>query len=99
MRMIAWIASKAPQPDVGRRGGNQTAKGHLMCFRPPSFDEMMKTCPNCGGFNPPEAVKCKKCGTDLGSAASGSGPAPAPGAPKAPGAPAAPGAPKPPAAK
>ena len=70
-----------------------------MCFRPPSFDEMMKTCPNCGGYNPPEATTGKKCGTDLGSANSGSGPAPAPGAPKAPGpAPSAPGAPKPPAA-
>lgn len=77
-----------------------------MCFRPPSFDEMMKKCPSCGAFNPPEQTKCKKCGTDLpDAAAAGGAPAPgapgapaAPGAPKAPGAPAAPGAPKPPSA-
>lgn len=78
-----------------------------MCFRPPSFDEMMKKCPSCGSFNPPENDKCKKCGTELPAAdAAGTGanaPAPsAPGAPKAPGAvpsaPKAPGAPKPPTA-
>ena len=39
-----------------------------MCFRPPSFDEMMKKCPNCGAFNPPENDKCKKCGTELPAA-------------------------------
>ena len=68
-----------------------------MCFRPPSFDEMMKKCPSCGAFNPPEMTKCKKCGTDLPEAAAGgAGDAsmPAPGAPKGPGAPTAPGAPK-----
>ena len=75
-----------------------------MCFRPPSFDEMMKKCPECGSFNPPEATNCKKCNADLsavgGDAAAGGAPgAPAaPGAPKAPGAPAAPGAPKAPGA-
>ncbi|BDE95667.1 hypothetical protein [Raoultibacter timonensis] len=60
-----------------------------MCFRPPSFDEMMKKCPSCGSFNPPELTKCKKCGTDLPEAAGGTGDAsmPAPGAPKGPGAP------------
>ena len=71
-----------------------------MCFRPPSFDEMMKKCPSCGSFNPPENDKCKKCGTELPAAdAAGTGanaPAPsAPGAPKAPGAaPSAPTAPQ-----
>ena len=25
-----------------------------MCFRPPSFDDMMKSCPSCGTFNAPE---------------------------------------------
>lgn len=76
-----------------------------MCFRPPSFDEMMKKCPACGTFNPPENSTCKKCSTALPAAdAAGTGTdaaAPAPGAPKAPGAPAAPvapGAPKAPAA-
>jgi hypothetical protein len=82
-------------------------RNHDMCFRPPSFDEMMKKCPSCGSFNPPENDKCKKCGTELPAAdAAGTGanaPAPsAPGAPKAPGAapsaPKAPGAPKPPTA-
>lgn len=76
-----------------------------MCFRPPSFDDMMTKCPNCGSFNPPENTKCKKCGADLekaqgevGTAApKAPGAAPmAPGAPKASGAPKAPGAPKPP---
>lgn len=80
-----------------------------MCFRPPSFDEMMKKCPECGAFNPPDATKCKKCSADLPeAAAAGAMPAPgapgapkgpgAPGAPKGPGAPKSPGAPKPPAA-
>ncbi|MEA5018837.1 MAG: hypothetical protein VB027_00565 [Gordonibacter sp.] len=73
-----------------------------MCFRPPSFDEMMKKCPDCGAFNPPENDKCKKCGAELPAAdAAGTGAdagAPAPGAPKAPGAPAAPATPKAPAA-
>lgn len=74
-----------------------------MCFRPPSFDEMMKKCPECGTFNPPENTKCKKCGKDLPAAdAAGTGAAaPTPGAPAAPGAPKAPGAPaapKPPTA-
>ena len=36
-----------------------------MCFRPPSFDDMMKKCPNCGAFNPAENTKCKQCGEDL----------------------------------
>ena len=36
-----------------------------MCFRPPSFDSIMKKCDNCGSFNPPENTKCKKCGADL----------------------------------
>lgn len=80
-------------------------EGTTMCFRPPSFDDMMKKCPSCGTFNPPENDKCKKCGNDLPTeapapgapAAPGGAPA-APGAPKAPGAPAAPGAPKPPTA-
>lgn len=66
-----------------------------MCFRPPSFDDMMTKCPKCGSFNDPEADKCKKCGTDLTNV-KGMGDAPVPGAPtgapKAPGAPA--GAPK-----
>lgn len=73
-----------------------------MCFRPPSFDDMMKKCPNCGAFNAPELEKCKKCSTDLPEAsAAAEGSAPAMGAPKAPaGAPQAPkaptGVPKPP---
>ena len=70
-----------------------------MCFRPPSFDDMMKKCPSCGSFNPPEMTKCKKCGADLPT---GDEAASAPGAPGAapavPGAPKAPGAPKPPSA-
>lgn len=59
-----------------------------MCFRPPSFDEMMKKCPSCGTFNPPELDKCKKCGADLpeGGADGSAAPMGAPGAPKAPGA-------------
>ena len=71
-----------------------------MCFRPPSFDEMIKKCPSCGSFNPPELTKFKKCGTDLPGAAGGTGDSsmPAPGAPKGPGAPQAPGAPKVPGA-
>lgn len=69
-----------------------------MCFRPPSFDEMMKKCDQCGTFNPPEQTKCKKCGADLGGGAAPAAGAPAApsAAPKAPGAPAAPSAPKPP---
>jgi hypothetical protein len=70
---------------------------------------MMKKCPSCGAFNPPEAVKCKKCGSDLPetvadpanlppvTAPKGPGGPPA-AAPKGPGAPGAPGAPKGPAA-
>lgn len=75
-----------------------------MCFRPPSFDEMMKKCPSCGQFNPPENTKCKKCGADLPAGDAGNAaPNAAPGAPAAPKAPApaapkAPGAPKPPTA-
>ena len=79
-----------------------------MCFRPPSFDDMMTKCPECGSFNPPELDKCKKCGTDLAEAKAAAGTAQpggaapgapgAPGAPKAPGAPGAPGAPKAPGA-
>lgn len=67
-----------------------------MCFRPPSFDDMMTKCPECGSFNPPENTKCKKCGADLEKAVeqTGTGAPAAPGAPKAPGAPVAPGAPK-----
>ncbi len=79
-----------------------------MCFRPPSFEEMMKKCPNCGSFNPPELEKCKKCSTDLPeavapeegaapAAAAPKGPGAAPKGPGAPAAPAAPSAPKPPA--
>ena len=56
-----------------------------MCFRPPSFGEMMATCPNCGAFNPPDADKCKKCGADLPKDAPAAGAPGAPGAPKAPG--------------
>lgn len=68
-----------------------------MCFRPPSFDDMMKKCPNCQSFNPPELKKCKKCGADLPEADSGAdAPVAAPGAPGA--APMAPGAPKAPGA-
>ena len=63
-----------------------------MCFRPPSFDDMMKKCPNCGSFNPPEMDKCKKCGTDLPSGGDDVASPSAPGAPAAPGAPKAPGA-------
>ena len=67
-----------------------------MCFRPPSFDDMMKTCEKCGSFNPPEATNCKKCGAPLAEpdAAAPTGATTAPGAaPKAPGAaPKAPGA-------
>ena len=70
-------------------------RGSNMCFRPPSFDEMMKKCDACGAFNAPELTKCKKCGADLPT---GGAAAAAPGAPAATGAPAAPGAPKPPAA-
>lgn len=73
-----------------------------MCFRPPSFDDMMTKCPECGSFNPPENTNCKKCGTDLSAAKAAAGTAApaAPGAaPAAPGAaPAAPGAPKAPGA-
>lgn len=72
-----------------------------MCFIPPSFDDMMKKCADCGTFNPPESTKCKKCGADLGNAAADAAATPpsAPGAaPAAPGAPVAPGAPKPPSA-
>ncbi len=36
-----------------------------MCFRPPSFGEMMKTCTACGAFNPPALQRCKKCGAEL----------------------------------
>ena len=54
-----------------------------MCFRPPSFDDMMTKCPKCGSFNPPENTKCKKCGADLEKAQGEVGTA----APKAPGAP------------
>lgn len=60
-----------------------------MCFRPPSFDDMMKKCEKCGSFNPPENTKCKKCGADLpegGGDDAGTGAPAAPGAPKAPGA-------------
>lgn len=67
-----------------------------MCFRPPSFDDMMTKCPECGSFNPPENTNCKKCGADLSAAKAAAGsdaPAGAPGAPAAPGAPKAPGAP------
>lgn len=70
-----------------------------MCFRPPSFDEMMKKCPNCGAFNPPENTKCKQCGTDISEVVGdGSSTLPGVGAPGAPKAPSAPGAPKAPGA-
>jgi hypothetical protein len=68
-----------------------------MCFRPPTFDDMMKKCPTCGAFNAPDLLKCKKCGADLPEAAADPGnlpPASAPGAPGAPKGPGAPGAPK-----
>lgn len=69
-----------------------------MCFRPPSFDEMMTKCPSCGKFNKPENAKCDKCGADLPKEAPASGAPTAPGAaPAAPGAPAAPKAPGAPA--
>ena len=68
-----------------------------MCFRPPSFDEMMKKCDNCGSFNPPDATKCKKCGSDLSSGGGAAAPK-GPGAPKMPGAPKGPSAPKAPGA-
>jgi hypothetical protein len=72
-----------------------------MCFRPPSFDDMMKKCPACGTFNAPELATCKKCGADLpqkaadpadlplASAPTGAGApkGPGPGAPKGPGMP------------
>mgnify|MGYP002171707022 FL=1 len=69
-----------------------------MCFRPPSFDDMMTKCDQCGSFNPPENTKCKKCGADLAKAVEdkGTGAPQAPGAPTVPGAPKAPGAPVPP---
>ena len=69
-----------------------------MCFRPPSFDDMMTKCPQCGAFNAPELTKCKKCGADLTQAQNSTGtqaPGGAPNAPKAPGGvPSAPSAPK-----
>ena len=69
-----------------------------MCFRPPSFDDLMKKCPKCGSFNPPELTRCKNCGGDLpeASAPDPAGAPPAMGTPKAPGAPGA--APKAPGA-
>ena len=71
-----------------------------MCFRPPSFDAMMKKCPECGTFNKPELTNCKKCGAVLPELAEGDAPAVgAPAAPAAPGAPAAPKAPGAPAPK
>ncbi|MDR0500083.1 MAG: hypothetical protein LBG97_02390 [Coriobacteriales bacterium] len=75
-----------------------------MCFRPAGAARVMQ-CPQCGGYNKPDATECKKCGytpseEELAALA---GPAPAakaPGnAPVAPGnAPVAPGAPKAPTA-
>jgi hypothetical protein len=78
---------------------------NTMCFRPPSFDAMMKKCEKCGAFNPPEAVKCKKCGADLPEAGGDDAAAAAmnmapkgPMAPKSPMAPKGPSAPKGPTA-
>ncbi|MDR2492816.1 MAG: zinc ribbon domain-containing protein [Coriobacteriales bacterium] len=68
-----------------------------MCFRPPTFDEMMKKCPACGGFNQPDASVCKKCGEKLPESAAAGAPPPL-NAPKGPGMPTRPGAPKVPGA-
>ncbi|MDR0499630.1 MAG: hypothetical protein LBG97_00065 [Coriobacteriales bacterium] len=67
-----------------------------MCFRPPSFDEMMKTCPKCGAFNDPSNEKCKKCGEVLPETAADPASMPPASAPKGPMAPKGPGAPVPP---
>lgn len=61
-----------------------------MCFRPPSVDAMVKTCPKCNANCQPGDTACPSCGAPLPAG----GPSAAPGAPGAPGAPMAPGAPK-----
>lgn len=32
----------------------------------PSYGREGKTCPSCGGANPPDAVRCEKCGAPIG---------------------------------